>query len=192
MPGPWLDLTRPMDASLPIYAEPGYRDPPFAATRWCAIAERGFEVWRLEMGTQTGTHIDAPAHFAPGGATLDALAPDDLVGRYFHAAQPAESYAGELLLYLDARSGDALSERTLAAFLALPCRVWIMAGAATVEGRDPLHLHRALAAAGRFLVEDLDPAAVPRVPRRGEAVALPLRLAGLSGAPARVLVRAAG
>ena len=90
-------------ADLPIYAEPGYRDPPFAATRWCAIAERGFEVWRLAMGTQTGTHIDAPAHFAPGGATLDALAPDDLVGRYFHAAQPAETYAGERLLYLDAR-----------------------------------------------------------------------------------------
>ena len=144
------------------------------------------------MGTQTGTHIDAPAHFAPGGATLDALAPDDLVGRYFHAAQPAETYAGEPMLYLDATPGDALPERALAAFLALPCRVWIMAGAATVEGRDPLHLHRALAAAGRFLVEDLDPAAVPRVPRRGEAVALPLRLAGLSGAPARVLVRAAG
>lgn len=93
------------------------------------------------------------------------------------------------MLYLDVPDAP-LSASGFAALLALPCRVWIMAGAATVEGQDPLHLHRALAAAGRFLVEDLDPAAVPLVPRRGEAIALPLRLAGLSGSPARVLVRA--
>jgi arylformamidase len=199
MPGPWIDLTRPMAADLPVYATPGYRDPPFEATRWCAIPEQGFEVWRLAMGTQTGTHIDAPSHFAPGGATLDALAPGDLIGRYRHvdAATLADggpaclaAHAGEPILFLDASAGRALPEPAFAALLALSCRVWVMAGAATVTGRDPLHLHRALAAAGRFLVEDLDPPTVPLVPVRGEVIALPLRLAAGSGSPARVLVRA--
>jgi kynurenine formamidase len=200
VPGPWIDLTRPMHPAMAIYAAGGYTDPPFRAARWCAIAEQGFEVWRLEMGTQTGTHIDAPAHFAAGGATLDGLAPDDLVGRYFHVDAAAlasgapgrtlAGYAGEAILFVDATAEVAVPEAALAALLALPCRVWVMAGALRVASREPLHLHRALAAAGNYLVEDLDPAAVPRVPARGEVIALPLRLEGVSGAPARVVVRA--
>jgi kynurenine formamidase len=195
MPGRWIDLTRPIDAALPIYAEPGYRDPPFEATPWCSIETRGFAVWRLALGTQTGTHIDAPRHFAPGGATLDALDPNDLVGRYRHADAATLGdgrglrHAGEPLLFLDASGTREIAEAALHALLALPCRVWLLAGAPRIAGRDPLHLHRALAAAGRFLVEDLDPTAVPRVPVRGEAIALPLRLTGTGGAPARVLVR---
>jgi len=194
VPGPWIDLTRPMTADLPIYTAPGYSDPPFDAAPWCGIAEQGFEVWRLTLGTQTGTHIDAPSHFARGGATLDALAPGELIGRYFHvdAAEGdgrVAGYAGEPILFVDA--SVPLAEPLVAALLGLPCRVWIVAGGLAVPGRDPLHAHRALAGAGRFLVEDLDPAAVPQVPARGEAIALPLRLAGVSGSPARVLVRAA-
>ena len=192
MPGPWIDLTRPMDPDLPIYAEGAYRDPPYRATPWCRIEDQGYAVWRLELGTQTGTHIDAPAHFVAGGATLDALRPDDLTGRYLYvdaAVGDVPRHRGEPLLLLDASWVPGITAATFEALLALPCRVWIIAGSATVEGREPLHLHRALARAGRFLVEDLDPAAVPRVPARGEAVALPLRLAGLGGSPARVLVR---
>jgi arylformamidase len=197
MPGPWIDLTRVMDAGLEIYAAGGYRDPPLEVAPWCGIDQAGFEVWRLAMGSQTGTHIDAPSHFAPGGATLDAIAADALIGRYLHVDAaaladdgPPPGHAGEPILFVDALGGVTLPEPTVAALLALPCRVWILAGSLAVAGREPLHLHRALAEAGRFLVEDLDPAAVARVPRRGEAVALPLRLRGTSGAPARVVVRA--
>jgi arylformamidase len=198
MPGPWIDLTRVMDAGLEIYAAGGYRDPPLEVAPWCGIDEAGFEVWRLAMGSQTGTHIDAPSHFAAGGATLDAIAPDDLIGRYLHVDAAALidgegdrlRHAGEPMLFVDATAGVVLPEPAVAALLAVPCRVWILAGSLAVAGRDALHLHRALADAGRFLVEDLDPVAVARVPRRGEAVALPLRLRGTSGAPARVAVRA--
>ena len=188
-----------MNPALPIYAAGGYRDPPFEAAPWCGIAAQGFEVWRLAMGTQTGTHIDAPAHFAAGGATLDALAPGALIGRYFHVdaatlaaeGEPCLSgYAGEGILFVDASVGAAVDEPAAAALLALPCPVWVLAGALRVTGRDPLHLHRALAAAGRFLVEDLEPSAAARAPERGELIALPLRLEGLSGSPVRILVRA--
>jgi kynurenine formamidase len=171
VPGPWIDLTLPMTADLPVYTAPGYSDPPFDAAPWCGIAEHGFEVWRLSLGTQTGTHVDAPSHFVPGGATLDALAAGDLIGRYFHvdSARLADEgdcrlagYAGEPILFVDASAAVEVAGPLVAALLGLPCRVWIVAGGLAVRGRDPLYAHRALAAAGRFLVEDLDPAALPR------------------------------
>ena len=37
-------------------------------------------VTQLEMGAHTGTHIDAPVHFEPGGAGVDELSLDVLIG----------------------------------------------------------------------------------------------------------------
>ena len=37
-----LDLTRPLDATTPIYGTAGYSDPPLAVTPWCGIADQGF------------------------------------------------------------------------------------------------------------------------------------------------------
>lgn len=192
----WIDLTRPLNTELPIYAEPGYRDPPFAAERWCDVGSTGFEVWKLALGTQTGTHVDAPSHFRQGAPTLDALSMADCVGRYFLVSRsalssdmPARGYGGEPLLLLDGHPEASLTEAALGALLDLPPRVWIMAGAITVTGAPPFRFNRALAEAGKFLVEDLDPANLERVGPRGEAIALPMRLTGVSGAPARVLVR---
>ena len=67
---PWIDLTRPMNAGMEIYSTGAYADPPFRAEPWCDLSEAGFAVWHLQMGTQTGTHIDAPSHFVQGAATL--------------------------------------------------------------------------------------------------------------------------
>jgi len=38
------------------------------------------ETRKLVLGTHTGTHIDAPRHFIPGGNTLDQIPLDQLVG----------------------------------------------------------------------------------------------------------------
>ncbi|MCB1353199.1 MAG: cyclase family protein [Rhodobacteraceae bacterium] len=192
----WIDLTRPMNSTLPIYSEWPYADPPFAAARWSDVAREGFEVWQLSLGTQTGTHIDAPSHFVSGGACLESLSPADCIGHYFHLSadalargHPPDSYQGERLLLLDAHPEVVASETTLQSLLALPARVWIMAGALRIRSSDPFRLNRALAQAGRFLIEDLDPSELARVPQRGETVALPLRLTGVSGSPVRLLVR---
>ena len=40
----------------------------------------GRETRRLVLGTHTGTHIDAPAHFVPGGATIDKTPLEILIG----------------------------------------------------------------------------------------------------------------
>ena len=37
-------------------------------------------VTRLNMGVHTGTHIDAPFHFEPNGATIDKLPLEVLIG----------------------------------------------------------------------------------------------------------------
>ena len=57
-----LDLTKSLDQNLSIYIEGAYSDPPLQIETWCTIHEQGYKVSRLSMGTQTGTHIDAPAH----------------------------------------------------------------------------------------------------------------------------------
>src|SRR5215469_4291886 len=39
------------------------------------------ETRKLVMGTHTGTHVDAPRHFIPGGATIDQIPLERWVGR---------------------------------------------------------------------------------------------------------------
>ncbi|MEM8571274.1 MAG: cyclase family protein [Pseudomonadota bacterium] len=193
----WIDLTQEVGPDLPIYAEADYRDPPFEARPWSRIAENGFEVWQLSLGTQTGTHIDAPRHFLEGGASLETLPMDACTGPYHYVSKEELgtetagcSYSGERILFLDAHPELTVSNATLTRLIALPPLVWIMAGALTIGDPDPFRLNRALAEAGKFLVEDLDPQHVSKVPVRGEAIVMPLRLMNVSGSPVRLLVRA--
>lgn len=195
-----LDLTRRMDAGLTIYADEGYSDPPFESADWCTVASHGFRVSALKLGTQTGTHIDAPAHFDAAGATLDALPVDRLLGRYFLVELGARSdarsiidacraFADEAILFVRTPRDPARLDRPgLDRLLALPPRVWVVDGAIEIAG-PPLEFHRLIAAAGIYLVEDLDRDAARAVRAGGEIVALPLALVGTSGAPCRVIVR---
>jgi kynurenine formamidase len=196
-----IDLTRVLDETLPIYAEGGYSDPPLRIESWCAIREQGYRVARLCMGTQTGTHIDAPAHFDEAGVTLEALPLEALTGPYlwidplqaFRAGPkgPGPLHHGEAILFLasSGQGGVSLPQAAFDALLSLPCPVWVAACAVEVPGREIFHFNRALAKAGKYLIEDLDEEAARRVKPGGELIALPLRLAGVSGAPCRVIVR---
>ncbi len=197
-----LDLTRRMDSSLKIYREENYSDPPFICSEWSTIKDRGYRVERLELGTQTGTHIDAPAHFDPAGAPLDSLSIERLIGEYYLVDLPeivdergiAAKIAGcigERILFLRPYQcrRSQMTVEALAALIALPPLVWVIAGQAIIQGKPSLEFHRALARAGKFLVEDIDAAAAAKVPLRGEIFALPLALVGTSGAPCRVVVR---
>ena len=38
------------------------------------------DVSRWLIGAHTGTHVDAPSHFVPGGATVDEIALESVVG----------------------------------------------------------------------------------------------------------------
>jgi arylformamidase len=197
-----LDLTKPLDENLTIYAEGDYADPPFECRDWASIARHGFRVSRLVLGTQTGTHMDAPAHFLDDGATLDALPVDQMMGRYLLIDLPAEASADDLEIPLMAHRNQrilflrtpqegvaVLTRPAMERLLALPPAVWVLAGEIEVWESEPLEFHRMLARAGKYLVEDLTPKTALEVEPGGEIFVLPLRLTGTSGAPCRVVVR---
>lgn len=62
-----IDLTQPIHTGMPVY--PG--DPPVAVRPRVTHATHGYAATWLELGTHSGTHIDAPFHFSAEGATLD-------------------------------------------------------------------------------------------------------------------------
>nr|GAT56214.1 predicted protein [Mycena chlorophos] len=66
-----------LHSRIPIY--PG--DPPFASSCATCVPKDGYAVAALSLGSHSGTHIDAPAHFLENVRTVDQLALDELVGR---------------------------------------------------------------------------------------------------------------
>lgn len=194
------DLTKPLNEDTEIYQDESYSDPGFAVRTWSEVASRGFWVSSVEMGTQTGTHIDAPAHFVDGGQTLEALDLGHLIGPYFRISpddigDPARRkrslarYDGEPILFLVAGADRVqLPEDAVADLISLGCKVWAVAGAIEITGQPPLSFHRVLAQNGIYLIEELDDAAARAAPPRGHMVALPLRLERVSGSPCRVVV----
>jgi kynurenine formamidase len=70
-----IDLTYPLSPSFPLY--PIY-DPVRVAERF-DWGRDGFFVRSWSFDEHCGTHVDAPAHFAEGAATVDRLPPDELV-----------------------------------------------------------------------------------------------------------------
>ncbi|MBP1448629.1 MAG: cyclase family protein, partial [Thermoproteus sp.] len=68
-----VDLSHELYTGMPTY--PG--DPPFKHA-YLSIAAKYGEVTlsRIEMGVHSGTHLDLPAHFVPGGATAEGFPPE--------------------------------------------------------------------------------------------------------------------
>lgn len=71
----WVDLSQPFDA----VAEHGSTPPP-EFEELSAVSEAGVNVQWIGASTHTGTHVDAPRHFVPGGATIDDLAVERFAG----------------------------------------------------------------------------------------------------------------
>ncbi|ELY70968.1 cyclase family protein [Natrinema versiforme] len=63
-----VDLTQPIETGMQTY--PG--DPAVVVRTHATHADDGARVSRLECGSHTGTHVDAPAHTEPDGRTLDS------------------------------------------------------------------------------------------------------------------------
>jgi arylformamidase len=195
-----IDLTKVLDQSLEIYRDGNYSDPQLAVEPWSTIKEQGFSVCSIGLGTQTGTHIDAPAHFIEGGSTLDQLQTDKLIGSYFWInmdlltteSRPEELlnlYNDEQILFLASRREQVvISDSIFQTLCSIPARLWVICGTVTIIDRDPLYFHRAVAEHGIYLAEDLDQSAAQKVRPGGELIALPLRLSGVSGSPCRIVV----
>jgi kynurenine formamidase len=64
-----VDLSVPVGPGTQVY--PGDPVPRFAVHS--TTARDGFNLLRLELGSQTGTHLDAPYHFRDDAARIDAV-----------------------------------------------------------------------------------------------------------------------
>lgn len=143
-------------------------------------------VGQFAMSAHTGTHIDAPYHFAQTGATVEKV--------------PLQACVGPAIVVPLARLADAAgAERvlvrseggapTVEAIAALPGLRLFGTDAPSVDPTDSktLDAHHALWHKGVVILEGLDLSAVPD--GRYELIALPLRLAGMDAAPVRALLR---
>lgn len=69
------DLTHVLGRNTPLF--PG--SPPVEITPFVTIENNGYYGNIVSYWEHVGTHMDAPAHFAPGGAYVDQLDPASLV-----------------------------------------------------------------------------------------------------------------
>lgn len=210
VPARIIDLTRPLNSETMIYGNGEYSDPALSVSEWSSIDRNGFRVSAISMGTQTGTHIDAPNHFDPDGDTLEKLDISELMGSFFivrlrHNNSLSdvmilmEEYSNEKILFLKSceptnLSGCkppecSISVEALDYLLQFPPVVWITDLMLDVDGEDDYGFNRMVAFSGKYLVEDIDSTRSKDVVHGGEAIIMPLRLEGVSGSPCRVVVR---
>jgi arylformamidase len=72
------DVSVSIGAGIPTYpGDPGIKFEPWASLDNGDPAN----VTMLHFGAHTGTHVDAPAHFISGGAQVEAMSLDSLIGR---------------------------------------------------------------------------------------------------------------
>lgn len=167
-------------------------------------------VSRLTLSSHAGTHVDAPAHFLPGGGTVDQLDLDILIG----PVQVAETDAPELTREVLEGLGIAEGCRRVLLKTTNSSRwtgvepffddyvgvtqsgaAWLVEKGIGLAGldylsiasySDILEVHQIFLRAGVVLLETLDLREVPA--GFYELLCLPLKLEGLDGSPARAVL----
>lgn len=205
------DLSLPLQEGMSVW--PG--DPTFRLERWSMLQANGANVSRLELGTHTGTHVDAPAHLLPQGATVDALPWEALLGPAWVVELPQAGiitatdlqtlpWPAKCRRVLFKTQNSCRDARPQTAFptdyvaLAPDAAAWLVAQGVLLVGLDAPSVdpweegagaaHRILLEAGVVIVEGLQLSQVPSGVY--ELICLPLRILGGDGAPARAILMA--
>lgn len=205
----YYDISVPLRPGMPIW--PG--NPPIETTRHLSI-ERGdvANATVLRTDVHCGTHVDAPEHFVAGGARIDEIDLDPLLGPavVVDAGDADRVDAGLLdaapiphgttrLLIRTSDSGGWASEPAFREdFVALTADAsqWVVDRGIRLIGIDYLSVqrfedgpatHQILLRAGVLILEGIDLGAV--APGPYELICLPVKLAGGEAAPARAILR---
>ncbi|MCM3923568.1 cyclase family protein [Frankia sp. AiPs1] len=102
-----VDLSVPIVSGMPVY--PG--DPEVAVAPALRAAEDGVNVQRLHLGSQSGTHVDAPWHIDDALPRLDELPLDRFTGPAVlidARGQAAQGAIGPAALPATLRPGDVV------------------------------------------------------------------------------------
>ncbi len=210
-------MPRIIDISLPIAAGgliyPG--NPPIEVTAQQALSRGdGANVSALAFGSHTATHVDAAKHFFDDGETVDALPLDRMIGRALvvefadHVAAitadhlraaPLDGHTRVLLKSRNSSYNRETEFRRDYTYLAPDGAEYLVERGVVLVGVDYLSVeqfrsghhrtHRTLLTQRVVIVEGLALAGVS--PGEYQLICLPLRIAGLDGAPARAVLVAA-
>lgn len=199
------DVTRSIHEGMTVYKNKPEKKPTF--TVMSDFSTGSPHETRVALDVHTGTHIDAPLHMIPDGATIETIAIERLVRKCkvfdlshvegaiheqdirncniikddFVLLKTRNSKDTEFnfeFIFVAEDAARALAERGVAG---------VGIDALGVERNQPGYpTHKTLFAHDIIVIEGLDLEAVPE----GEyfMVAAPLKLAGLDAAPARVLL----
>ena len=165
----------------------------------------------LAIGSHTGTHVDAPLHMIPGGAGVDGIPLDALIGPALVVAfdddvmAVTEAYlrsqpiAGHERVLLKTRNSRYIRERDFHrdyTYLAPDGAEFLVSLGVRLVGIDYLSIeqfhsghhrtHKTLLSRGVVIVEGLDLSEPP--PGEYELYCLPVLLDGVDGAPARAVL----
>ena len=164
------------------------------------------------MSAHTGTHVDAPAHFIPGGVGVDALDLNVLVGPALVVnALKADVLTANVLdslaipdrfvrLLFKTRNSDRRAQAPQSfdkdyVALTQDAAEWLIVRGIQLVGIDYLSIapfdngvstHRELLGSGVVVVEGLNLNGI--TPGRYHLTVLPLKIRGLDGAPARAIL----
>jgi arylformamidase len=203
---PLWDISPTISAGIPVW--PG--DTRFEASATWEIGNGcPVHVSRMTMTTHLGAHTDAPSHYDPAGASIDAVALDPYIGpcrvihcmgvpcvRPEHVAAHLDGVPARVLLRTydkapqaawDA-SFPAIAPETIA-LLASRGVVLIGTDAASLDPQDSktLDAHHAVRAHRMAILEGVVLDAI--APGDYELIALPLKLAGMDASPVRAILR---
>jgi arylformamidase len=205
----WIDITMTIRSEMVHW--PGDEDVVIERIQ---DLDRGdpYNLSRAVLSLHSGTHVDAPLHFIPGGRGIDEMPLSAMVGpaRVIEindpiSIAPAELEAcaietGERILFKTANSGHVWdTEAFVEDFVYLSeagARFLAQRGVLAVGidylsigpyGEDASGIHKALLEAGMWIIEGLNLSGVE--PGDYELVCLPLKVERGDGAPARAILR---
>jgi arylformamidase len=203
----FFDISQTLQEGIAVW--PG--DPEFRMSRVSQIQDgKGANVSAFQMGTHTGTHLDAPLHLDDAGSGVEGIPLHQLIGpaRVFEfnsddgvrASDLAsldlqgitrvlfKAAAGEMPESLFNRNYVFLHEDA-AEYLAEQGIVLLGVNAPSVDAwnNESLPIHQILLKHKIIILEGLRLGSVP--PGDYELICLPLKLAGCDGAPVRAILR---
>jgi len=206
----YFDISLPISSTMPIW--PG--DPAISVEQVSSVKQGSrCNISRLELGTHSLTHVDAPRHIIEQGTPVDRLSLDSLIGPAVVVEPRPE---GNLITATDlGELGIRGAERLLiktrnselwtggpydfeTEFVALSkdAARWLLSREIKLIGVDylsidafdseELDVHRLLLEKGVIILEGLNLSQVPE--GRYQLICLPLKVQDGDGAPARVVL----